>query len=262
MCGQGSGSVGTCLNDSPFTRHPVITGFGLRSRLGRKAAIEESESSSTTPTTAAGEGKQFTWQEVAEHNSAKSVWVTVRGKVYDITGAFFMTLVEQAGSLRIKRERNVCVCSRIHAHGNEQASWTTTRGGRRSCCWPPGGTSPTPSTPTTPSPRSPSRVCAVTCSRVSRSCGQKNVHTHHAHPPLSTHHTKPVLNKFEIGRVSNYEFPRYKEDDRGFYRALCQRVGAYFKENDLNPKVLFTQTNARIWWGVWKGGWCLYVPFQ
>lgn len=62
------------------------------------------------------------------------------------------------------------------------------------------------------------------------------------HPP---HHTKPVLNKFEIGRVSNYEFPRYKEDDRGFYRALCQRVGAYFKENDLNPKVIFTQTS--IW---------------
>lgn len=69
-----------------FDRHPqpppLPSGLGLRSRFGRKAPIEESE---TTPTAPAAD-KLFTWEEVAEHNSAKSVWVTVRGKVYDITG--------------------------------------------------------------------------------------------------------------------------------------------------------------------------------
>jgi len=30
-------------------------------------------------------GKSYTWQEVAEHNTEKSLWVTVRGKVYDIS---------------------------------------------------------------------------------------------------------------------------------------------------------------------------------
>ena len=46
-----------------------------------------------------------------------------------------------------------------------------------------------------------------------------------------------MLGKYEIGRVSSYEFPRYKEDDRGFYKALCQRVGKYFEETQTNPKV-------------------------
>lgn len=46
----------------------------------------------------------------------------------------------------------------------------------------------------------------------------------------------PVLNKFEIGRASNYEFPLYKEDS-GFYKALREKVGAYFKDNKINPKV-------------------------
>lgn len=106
----------TCLNDSPFIDHPIITGFGLRSRLGRKAAIEESESSSTTPTTAAGEGKQFTWQEVAEHNTAKSVWVTVRGKVYDITGAFAWPVVVRGGAK--KKGGNVRIMLYVCAHGS------------------------------------------------------------------------------------------------------------------------------------------------
>lgn len=29
---------------------------------------------------------EFTWQEVAKHNSAESAWVIVRGRVYDVTG--------------------------------------------------------------------------------------------------------------------------------------------------------------------------------
>jgi len=29
--------------------------------------------------------KSFTWKEVAEHNTAASCWVSVHGKVYDIT---------------------------------------------------------------------------------------------------------------------------------------------------------------------------------
>jgi hypothetical protein len=45
-----------------------------------------------------------------------------------------------------------------------------------------------------------------------------------------------VLPKFEIGRVKDSEFPPYKPDS-GFYKALCQRVGKYFKDNKLNPKV-------------------------
>lgn len=45
-----------------------------------------------------------------------------------------------------------------------------------------------------------------------------------------------VLAKFEIGRVTNYEFPPYKPDS-GFYKALRQRVGQYFKDNNINPKV-------------------------
>ena len=32
-----------------------------------------------------GTEKVYTWQEVAKHNTATSNWVTVRGKVYDIT---------------------------------------------------------------------------------------------------------------------------------------------------------------------------------
>lgn len=32
-----------------------------------------------------GTDKVYTWQEVAKHNTAASNWVTVRGKVYDIT---------------------------------------------------------------------------------------------------------------------------------------------------------------------------------
>lgn len=60
-------------------------------------------------------------------------------------------------------------------------------------------------------------------------------------PPLPKPNTTTpaVLGKYEIGRVSSYEFPRYKEDTRGFYKALCQRVGAYFEENKINPKVGF-----------------------
>lgn len=45
-----------------------------------------------------------------------------------------------------------------------------------------------------------------------------------------------MLAKFEIGRVTNYEFPPYKPDS-GFYKALRQRVGQYFKDNNINPKV-------------------------
>lgn len=64
----------------------AYSGFRLRSRFGRKssrAGIEES----TTPTNGNGAAdRTYTWQEVAAHNTAKSVWVTVRGKVYDITG--------------------------------------------------------------------------------------------------------------------------------------------------------------------------------
>lgn len=52
----------------------------------------------------------------------------------------------------------------------------------------------------------------------------------------SPHLLSPVLNKFEIGRASNYEFPLYKEDS-GFYKALREKVGAYFKDNKINPKV-------------------------
>jgi predicted heme/steroid binding protein len=36
-------------------------------------------------TAAAAGGKTYTWEEVAEHNTEKSLWVTVRGKVYDIS---------------------------------------------------------------------------------------------------------------------------------------------------------------------------------
>ena len=46
----------------------------------------------------------------------------------------------------------------------------------------------------------------------------------------------PVLAKFEIGRVTNTEFPPYKPDS-GFYKALCKRLDKYFKEKNLNPKV-------------------------
>jgi hypothetical protein len=45
-----------------------------------------------------------------------------------------------------------------------------------------------------------------------------------------------VLKKFEVGRVTNTEFPPYKPDS-GLYKALCKRVGQYFKDNNLNPKV-------------------------
>lgn len=68
---------------------------------------------------------------------------------------------------------------------------------------------------------------------------------------LSNHtHIRPVLGKYEIGRVSNYEFPRYKEDTRGFYKALCQRVGAYFQENKINPKASFCRLCSVIYVGV------------
>lgn len=31
------------------------------------------------------EGKQYTWEEVAQHNDAESAWIAIRGKVYDVT---------------------------------------------------------------------------------------------------------------------------------------------------------------------------------
>ena len=34
-----------------------------------------------------GKGNTYTWQEVAQHNTAESAWVIVEGRVYDITGA-------------------------------------------------------------------------------------------------------------------------------------------------------------------------------
>lgn len=84
------------LLTAPFQPTAKPTTTGLRSRFGgRKASrsgIEESERESTTPATAvaaAAEGRVYTWQEVAAHNTAKSLWVTVRGQVYDITGACF-----------------------------------------------------------------------------------------------------------------------------------------------------------------------------
>lgn len=55
--------------------------IGLRER---KVASSSTESAAASA--ASSEKKEFTWQEVAKHNTAKSSWVIIRGVVYDVTG--------------------------------------------------------------------------------------------------------------------------------------------------------------------------------
>eukprot|EP00611_Tribonema_gayanum_P013836 TRINITY_DN25059_c0_g1_i1.p1 TRINITY_DN25059_c0_g1~~TRINITY_DN25059_c0_g1_i1.p1 ORF type:complete len:507 (-),score=108.53 TRINITY_DN25059_c0_g1_i1:413-1861(-) len=54
---------------------------------------------------------------------------------------------------------------------------------------------------------------------------------------------RKILGKFEVGAVSNHEFPQYRPDS-GFYSTMNKRLAAYFKENKLNPK--------SPWPGVWR----------
>ncbi|EKU21754.1 delta 5 fatty acid desaturase [Nannochloropsis gaditana CCMP526] len=112
-------------------------------------------------------GKSYTWQEVAEHNTEKSLWVTVRGKVYDIS------------------------------------SWVDNH---------PGG----------------KEILLL-------AAGRDITYAFDSYHPFTEKPTQ-VLNKFEIGRVTSYEFPQYKADTRGFYKALCTRVNDYFVAHKLNPK--------------------------
>jgi len=58
-----------------------------------------------------------------------------------------------------------------------------------------------------------------------------------------TEKARNVLHKYEIGTVSNYEFPQYKKDG-GFYKKCCSKVGEYFQENKLDPKA--------PWGAIWR----------
>lgn len=84
------------------TSPPSLSSFPgfFRNRFNRKNStssliIDDTPATSTesvaaaeatvAATAAAAGGKTYTWEEVAEHNTEKSLWVTVRGKVYDIS---------------------------------------------------------------------------------------------------------------------------------------------------------------------------------
>lgn len=63
-----------------------MTTAGLRER---KIASSSKQESNVAATAALSEKKEFTWQEVAKHNTATSSWVIIRGVVYDVTGTAF-----------------------------------------------------------------------------------------------------------------------------------------------------------------------------
>lgn len=48
--------------------------------------VKGSGAEADAATVPAGKSGKYTWQQVAAHNTAESCWVTVDGKVYDITG--------------------------------------------------------------------------------------------------------------------------------------------------------------------------------
>lgn len=63
--------------------------------------------------------------------------------------------------------------------------------------------------------------------------------------PFTRNHEK-VLAKYEIGRLKegSYEFPPYAPDRSGFYRDIKDEVGAYFRDNKIDPR--------DPWGGLWR----------
>jgi fatty acid desaturase/predicted heme/steroid binding protein len=111
----------------------------------------------------------FTWQEVAEHCTAESLWVAIHGKVYDIT-------------------------SFLDKH--------------------PGG-----------------------YDALLIAAGRDATAAFDSYHPF-TSKPQQMIGKYEIGRLSTYEFPPYQEDT-GFYRELSQRVGEYFAKNKIDYRSPF-----------------------
>ena len=72
--------------------------------------------------------------------------------------------------------------------------------------------------------------------------GRDITHAFASYHPFTT---KPeiVIERFKIGSLSSLEFPAYSPDT-GFYKKLRERVGDYFKSNNLDSKP--------IWPGIWR----------
>lgn len=57
----------------------ILNVIGLRERKINNSATRVAD--------AVGKG-EFTWKEVAKHNTAASAWVIINGVVYDVTGMY------------------------------------------------------------------------------------------------------------------------------------------------------------------------------
>lgn len=144
------------------------TDAGLRER---KVGKSENPALREAAADAAGKSRgEFTWQEVAAHNTAASAWVIIRGVVYDVT------------------------------------EWADRH---------PGGSE-----------------------LILLHAGRECTDTFDSYHPFSNRADK-ILAKYAIGNlVGPTEFPTFKPDS-GFYRECAQRVGEYFKQNNLDPKSPF-----------------------
>ncbi|KAJ0405285.1 hypothetical protein ATCC90586_007324 [Pythium insidiosum] len=134
---------------------------------GLRARKPVTEDASVVAAADAAGKSEFTWQEVAKHNTGDSAWVIIRNVVYDVT------------------------------------EWADRHPGGREL--------------------------------ILLHAGRECTDTFDSYHPFSNRAEK-ILAKYAIGKlVGETEFPTYKPDS-GFYKECAQRVGEYFKKNNLDPK--------------------------
>eukprot|EP00186_Timspurckia_oligopyrenoides_P001041 CAMPEP_0182441618 /NCGR_PEP_ID=MMETSP1172-20130603/595_1 /TAXON_ID=708627 /ORGANISM="Timspurckia oligopyrenoides, Strain CCMP3278" /LENGTH=567 /DNA_ID=CAMNT_0024636017 /DNA_START=27 /DNA_END=1730 /DNA_ORIENTATION=+ len=53
--------------------------------ISRRKVLVHSDSNQKNPENLTSKNSEFTWQQVAEHNTPESAWIAIKGKVYDVT---------------------------------------------------------------------------------------------------------------------------------------------------------------------------------
>ena len=192
--------------------------------------------------------KRFTWQQVAQHNTSESAWVTISGKVYDITreASAAYVLVEHCDGVTSSLHGGVCDRG---AATPAPLIWlqpfsTNTQAGASCCYSQQGASAPTCSPRTTFSKtrllwRSTSqRMKSVR--RLARPSALSPTAGHRRQRYAAPRHSRS-LNAQHRSVVTGTatgptEFPTYAPDTRGFYKTLASRVKEYFDRTGYDSK--------------------------